>query len=169
MPSVGALTVLGDSGVLAYVTNGGWIDANTGDGMRKSLVEEFSAIYVFHLRGNQRTSGETSRREGGKIFGAGSRAPIVVTLFVKNPNAAKQGQVFYHDIGDYLSREDKLKIIAGFRSIRGITAKDGWQEVVPDAHGDWLKQRDDSVAGYISIGDKKDKDAKVLFENYSAD
>ncbi|WP_221931956.1 type ISP restriction/modification enzyme [Paracoccus sp. M683] len=159
---------LGDSGVLAYVTNGGWIDANTGDGMRKSLVEEFSAIYVFHLRGNQRTSGETSRREGGKIFGAGSRAPIVVTLFVKNPNAAKQGQVFYHDIGDYLSREDKLKIIAGFRSIRGITAKDGWQEVVPDAHGDWLKQRDDSVAGYISIGDKKDKDAKVLFENYSA-
>lgn len=158
---------LGDSGVLAYVTNGGWIDANTGDGMRKSLVEEFSAIYVFHLRGNQRTSGETSRREGGKIFGAGSRAPIVVTLFVKNPNAAKQGQVFYHDIGDYLSREDKLKIIAGFRSIRGITAKDGWQQVVPDAHGDWLKQRDDSVTGYISIGDKKSKNSSALFETYS--
>lgn len=90
------------------MTNGGWIDANTCDGMRKSLVEEFSTIYVFHLRGNQRTSGETSRREGGKVFGAGSRAPIVVTLFVKNPNAAKQGHVFYHDIGDYLSREDKL-------------------------------------------------------------
>lgn len=159
---------LGDSGVLAYVTNGGWIDANTGDGMRKSLVEEFSAIYVFHLRGNQRTSGETSRREGGKIFGAGSRAPIVVTLFVKNPDASKQGRVFYHDIGDYLSREDKLKIIASFRSIRGIAEKGGWQEVVPDAHGDWLKQRDDSMADYISIGDKKDKDAKVLFENYSA-
>lgn len=159
---------LGESGVMAYVTNGGWIDANTGDGMRKSLVEEFSAIYVFHLRGNQRTSGETSRREGGKIFGAGSRAPVAITLFVKNPDAARQGQVFYQDIGDYLSREDKLKIIAGFRSIRGITAKGGWQEVVPDAHGDWLKQRDDSVAGYISIGDKKDKDAKVLFENYSA-
>ena len=159
---------LGESGVLAYVTNGGWIDANTGDGMRKSLVEEFSAIYVFHLRGNQRTSGETSRREGGKIFGAGSRAPIVITLFVKNPDAAKQGHVFYHDIGDYLSREDKLKIIASFRSIHGIAEKGGWQEVVPDAHGDWLKQRDDSVAGYISIGDKKDKEARVLFENYSA-
>jgi predicted helicase len=117
---------------------------------------------------NARTSGEHRRKESGNIFGEGSRAPIVITLFVKNPKAEKQGQVFFHDIGDYLSREDKLKIIAGFRSIRGIGAKQGWQEVVPDDHGDWLKQRDTSVAGYISIGDKKDKDAAVLFENYSA-
>jgi len=159
---------LGDSGVLAYVTNGGWIDANTADGMRKALVEEFASVYVFHLRGNQRTSGETSRREGGKIFGAGSRAPIVITLFVKNPKAKIQGQVFYHDIGDYLSREDKLKIIADFRSIRGLGAKKGWQQLVPDDHGDWLKQRDDSVACFISIGDKTDKGAPVLFQNYSA-
>lgn len=156
------------SGVMAYVTNGGWVDANTADGMRKSLVEEFSSIYVFHLRGNQRTSGETSRREGGKIFGAGSRAPIVITLFVKNPNAKRQGQVFYHDIGDYLSREDKLKLIARFGSIRGIQAKHGWRKILPDDHGDWLQQRDDSVSDFISIGDKKDKNALVLFETYSA-
>lgn len=159
---------LGDSGVLAYVTNGGWVDANTADGMRKSLVEEFSSVYVFHLRGNARTSGEQRRKESGNIFGEGSRAPVAITLLIKNPKAEKQGQVFYHDIGDYLSREDKLKIIAGFRSIRGIGAKQGWDQVVPDDHGDWLKQRDDSVSGYISIGDKKDKDATVLFENYSA-
>lgn len=159
---------LGDSGVLAYVTNGGWVDANTADGMRKAMVDEFSSIYVFHLRGNQRTSGETSRREGGKIFGAGSRAPIVITLFVKNPSATKQGQVFYHDIGDYLSREDKLKIVADFRSIRGITAAGGWRQVIPDDHGDWLKQRDESASRYISIGDKKDRGSEVLFESYSA-
>lgn len=157
---------LGESGVLAYVTNGGWIDANTADGMRKSMVDEFSSIYVFHLRGNQRTSGETSRREGGKIFGAGSRAPIVITLFVKNPEAEKQGQVFYHDIGDHLSREDKLKIVKDFRSIRGLGAKKGWRQVKPDDHGDWVKQRDDSASAYISIGDKKDKSAPVLFETY---
>lgn len=159
---------LGDSGVLAYVTNGGWVDANTADGMRKSLGEEFSSIYIFHLRGNQRTSGETSKREGGKIFGAGSRAPIVITLFVKNPKAEQQGKIFFHDIGDYLSRDEKLKIVADFRSIRGITDREAWQTIVPDDHGDWLKQRDDSVSGYISIGDKKDKSALALFENYSA-
>nr|WP_237168298.1 type ISP restriction/modification enzyme [Paracoccus shandongensis] len=159
---------LGDSGVLAYVTNGGWVDGNAAEGMRKSMADEFSSIYIFHLRGNQRTTGERSKREGGKIFGAGSRAPIVITLFVKNPQAAKQGQIFFHDIGDYLSREDKLKIVKDFRSIRGISDKKGWQQVIPDDHGDWLKQRDDSVSGYISIGDKKDRSTPVLFENYSA-
>lgn len=157
---------LGESGVLAYVTNGGWIDANTADGMRKSMVDDFSTIYVFHLRGNQRTSGEASKREGGKIFGAGSRAPIVITLFVKNPNAEQQGKVFFHDIGDYLSREDKLAIVKDLRSIRGISEKSEWQEIIPDVHGDWLTQRDDSLSSYISIGDKKNKSAICLFETY---
>jgi predicted helicase len=158
---------LGESGVLAYVTNGGWVDANTADGMRKCLQDEFSSVYVFHLRGNQRTSGETSRREGGKIFGGGSRAPIVITLFIKNPNATRHGQIYFHDIGDYLSQQEKLDIIRAFGSIRGITAKSGWQTIEPDEHGDWLKQRDGSFAEYIAIGDKK-SDQPVLFENYSA-
>lgn len=157
---------LGESGVLAYVSNGGWVDANTADGMRKSMADEFSSIYVFHLRGNARTSGEQRRKESGNIFGEGSRAPIVITLFIKNPNAEKQGQIFYHDIGDYLSRQDKLKIISDLGSIRGIAAKKGWHQITPDDHGDWLKQRDDSMSEFISIGDKKDKSALVLFEAY---
>ncbi|HYG88181.1 MAG TPA: type ISP restriction/modification enzyme [Azospirillum sp.] len=155
-------------GIIGFITNGGWVDANTADGMRKTLVDEFSSIYVFHLRGNQRTSGETSRREGGKIFGAGSRAPIVITFLVKNPDATQQGRIFYHDIGDYHSREDKLKIIAGFRSIRGIAEADGWAEIAPDEHGDWLKQRDQSFGNYISIGDKKAPGEIAVFEGYSA-
>lgn len=159
---------LGSCGVLAYVSNGGWVDSNTADGMRKSLADEFTSIYVFHLRGNQRTSGEVSRREGGQTFGAGSRAPIVITLFIKNPNAERQGQIFFHDIGDYLTRDDKLNIIRNFGSIRGITARDGWQVIEPDEHGDWLKQRDSSFADHISIGDKKSDTSLVLFENYSA-
>ena len=157
---------LGDSGVLAYVTNGGWVDANTAGGLRQCLAEEFTSIYIFHLRGNQRTSGETSRREGGKIFGGGSRAPIVVTLFIKNPKAEQQGQIFFHDIGDYLTREDKLNIVRSFGSIRGITERDGWQEIEPDEHSDWLKQRDSSFADHIAIGDKK-SDQPVLFATFS--
>lgn len=158
---------IGSSGVLAYVVAGGWIDSNTADGIRKSMVDEFSSIYVFHLRGNQRTSGETSKREGGKIFGSGSRSPIMIALFVKNPQAEKQGQIFFHDIGDYLSREDKLTIVKNFRSIRGITDEKGWKTIVPDDHGDWLKQRDDSVSGYISMGGKKDKTGTFIFDTFA--
>jgi predicted helicase len=158
---------LGDSGVLAYVTNGGWVDANTADGLRKCFHDEFTSIYVFHLRGNARTSGEQRRKESGNIFGEGSRAPVAVTLFIKNPEAEQHGQIFFHDIGDYLTRDNKLNIIRNFGSIRGITARDGWQMVEPDEHGDWLKQRDNSFADHISIGDKKSGTGVVLFTTFS--
>lgn len=72
-------------GVVAFVSNGAWLDGNSTDGFRKVIEKEFSSIYVFNLRGNQRTSGELSRKEGGKIFGSGSRTPISITLLVKNP------------------------------------------------------------------------------------
>ena len=65
---------VGDKGIVAFVSNGGFIDSSSADGLRKTLVNEFSEIFVLNLRGNQRTAGEQSRREGGKIFGSGSRA-----------------------------------------------------------------------------------------------
>ncbi len=157
---------LGDSGVIGFVTNAGFLDANTADGLRKCLAEEFSSIYVLHLRGNARTSGELRRKEKDNIFGMGSRAPIAISLLVKNPHATAHGQIHFHDIGDYLSREDKLAIVSGFASIAGISAAQGWQPITPDAHGDWLKQRDDSAAEFILMGAKKSDEA-ALFENYS--
>ena len=72
-------------GVVAFVTNGGFIDSNAFDGFRKAIAEEFHSIYCFNLRGDQRTSGEKSRQEGGKIFGSGSRAGVAILLLVKKP------------------------------------------------------------------------------------
>ncbi|CAK00648.1 helicase/methyltransferase [Bartonella tribocorum CIP 105476] len=156
-----------ERGVIGFVTNAGFISGHAMDGLRKCLVEEFSSLYIFHLRGNQRTSGELSRKEGGKIFGEGSRAPIAISILVKNPNAQQHGKIYFRDIGDYLNREEKLTIIEKFRSIDGITrSKEGWQIITPDKHGDWLSQRDDSFKAFLAIGDKKGNDKK-LFENFS--
>ena len=157
---------IGNSGVIGFVTNAGFLDSNSADGVRHCLAEEFSSIYVFHLRGNQRTSGELSRKEGGKIFGSGSRAPIAISLLVKNPDAAKHGQIYFYDIGDYLSREEKLEKVSTFASIVGITENKGWQTIDPDPHGDWLNQRNDYFGEYIVLGDKKG-DALKLFDNFS--
>lgn len=154
---------IGDAGVIGFVTNAGFLEANTADGLRKCLAAEFSSIYVFHLRGNQRTSGETSRREGGKIFGSGSRAPIAISLLVKNPSAQSQGQIFFHDIGDYLSREEKLEKIKGLGSVASI---EQWQKVIPNEYGDWLKQRSGNFNQFIVLGDKRGDSIK-LFDNYS--
>lgn len=156
-----------DAGIIGFITNAGFIESNMGDGLRKCLVDEFSSIYVFHLRGNQRTSGELSKREGGKIFGSGSRSPIAISVLVKNPNAKENGKIYYHDIGDYLTREQKLEKISEFISIKGIADRNSWTFITPDRHNDWLNQRDDTFSNHISLGDKKDKSSVVLFENYS--
>ncbi len=154
-------------GVIGFVTNAGFVDANTADGLRKCLVEEFSSLYIFHLRGNARTSGEQRRKEKDNVFGQGTRTPIAISLLVKNPKAEQQGQIYFHDIGDYLSREEKLEKIADFKSLQGITAANGWVKITPDEHGDWLNQRDDSFSEFINIGNKKDKLSPSLFLNYS--
>jgi predicted helicase len=158
---------IGQSGVIGFVTNAGFLETSTANGMRKCLAEEFSSIYIFHLRGNQRTSGEQSRKEGGKIFGSGSRAPIAITMLVKNPNAEEFGQIYWHDIGDYLNQEKKLKLVEKFKSINGLADKKLWVDILPDEHFDWVNQRDSNFNEYMKIGDKKEKSSRALFLNYS--
>ncbi|MDD2800018.1 MAG: DEAD/DEAH box helicase family protein [Methylococcales bacterium] len=159
---------IGNSGVIGFVSNAGFVDSNTADGLRKCLADEFSSIYVFHLRGNARTSGELRRQEKDNVFGQGTRTPIAISILIKNPHAKEQGRIFMHDIGDYLSKEDKLGKISAFKSIEGITKANGWLPVTPDKHHDWVGQRDDSFGEFISLGDKKDKGAVTVFENYSS-
>ena len=131
---------------------------------RRCLQEEFSSVYVFHLKGNQRTSGEQSRKEGGKIFGSGSRAPIAITILVKNPDAAEQGQIHFACVDDYLSREEKLQQLATFGSVLNPELK--LTTITPDAHGDWLNQRRDDFAHFISV-DGKNSDELAIFANFS--
>lgn len=122
---------------------------------------------MFHLRGNQRTSGERSKREGGKVFGSGSRTPVAITLMVKNPEAVGQGGIHFHDIGDYLTRKEKLSIVTRFDSVGGITATGRWEAIAPDEYGDWLSQRNKSFDAFMAMGDKDTKGATALFVNFS--
>ena len=155
------------SGVMAYVTNAGWLDASAMDGMRKCLASEFNKIYIFHLRGNQRTSGEVSRCEGEKVFGSGSRAPIAITILVKNPDCLVDEEIKFHDVGDHLSREQKLSVVKEFGNISGIGEKKNWITIFPNEHEDWINQRDRRFHKFIPLGEKKDKSVLKLFENYS--
>ncbi len=90
---------------MGFITNAGFVEGNAMDGLRKCLQDEFSSLYLFHLRGNARTSGELRRKEKDNVFGQGTRTPVVITIFVKNPKAKESGKIFFHDIGDYLTRE----------------------------------------------------------------
>ena len=157
-----------EGGIVAFICNGAWIDGAGQDGMRRCFEDEFTSIYVLNLRGNQRTSGELSRKEGGKIFGSGSRTPITITFLVKNP--AKKGQkavIHYHDIGDYLTREQKLKMVKDFRSIS--SQKLGWQIITPNEKADWINQRDGVFDNLIPLAPEKKfaMNTQSIFSTYA--
>ena len=136
---------LGDRGVIGFVSNGQFIDSRSADGLRKSLSEEFNHLYIFNLRGDQRTQGEVSKREGGKIFGSGSRTPIAISILVKDNSDTHD--IFYKDIGDYLSRECKLNILKNQESIINVD----WSDIKPDINYDWINQRDMNYLNYLSL------------------
>lgn len=153
-----------DNGIIAFVTNGAYIDSVALDGFRKSLVQEFNSVYCFNLRGNQRTSGELSRKEGGKIFGSGSRTPVAITILVRKKGVKKDGYVRYYDIGDYLSRADKLHIISDFGSVEKMK----WQYITPAENGDWINRRNPNFITFPPIAAKRKDEAISYFsDNYA--
>ena len=157
---------IGDRGVIGFVTNGSWISGNVDSGIRACIAEEFTSAYVVDLRGNLRTQGEIAKKEGGTIFGI--RVPVAIMILVKNPDAVHKGcRILYRDIGDYLSREDKINQLVEWQSITGI---DDWQAIQPDQNYDWINKRESGFDELFPLGSKKVKAGKAddtVFQLYS--
>ena len=155
-----------NGGIIAFVSNGAWLDGRSTDGFRKTIEREFSSIYVFNLRGDARTSGELRRKEKDNVFDRGTRTTISIALLIKHPdksNNSDKAKIYYHDIGDYLSQKEKLAIISNLKSINGIE----WKVMKPNEHGDWINQRNDSFSEFTVLGDKKGE-RQLFFNTYSS-
>lgn len=161
---------ISDRGIVGFVINGSFIDRNMHDGLRACLAEEFTSAYVFNCRGDARTQGEQRRAEAGNVFGGGTRSTIAILLLVKNPAKTGACLLKYHDIGDYLDRNEKLKVIRTFASIGGIDTAKKWMTLNPNADHDWINQRDPAFEKFIVLGDKDAEPtstAAIFFESYS--
>ncbi|WRF61185.1 DEAD/DEAH box helicase [Helicobacter pylori] len=145
-----ASDVLKDKGVIGFVVNGSFIDSKSADGFRKCVAKEFSHLYALNLRGNARTSGEERKKEGGTIFDSGSRATIAIIFFVKD-KSVPNNTIFYYEVEDYLKREAKLNLLAGFENLESVPFK----EITPNDKGDWINQRNDDFDKLIPL--KRDK------------
>jgi predicted helicase len=155
-----------DDGVIAFVSNGSFIDGNTAGGIRKAFASEFSRIFVYNLRGNARTSGEQRRKESGNVFKEGSRTQVAIAILIKNSGQTGPADIQYRDIGDYLTREQKLDILEIEQSLEGTA----WETIIPNDHGDWINHRDERYDTFQPIGDKATKGKTAtpgIFENYS--
>ena len=159
-----------ERGVIAFVSNSSFVDGNSADGVRLSLQEEFSQIFIYDLKGNQRTSGERSRREGGKIFGSGSRTGVAITILVKDPTHSGTAEIFYAEAEDYATRQEKLDQISAYGSIAGMSGADRFRSIMPNQHGDWISSRDERFATFQEIGNKslKGKESTpAIFRQFS--
>ena len=135
--------------MIAFVSNNGWVDGNTADGLRKTFVDEFSDIWVYNLRGNQRTAGEISKQEGGKVFGSGARTGVAVLIAAKLVGHEGPCELRYHGVPDYQTREEKLADIAAV-SLAAVP----WQNLTPNKSGDWLNQRNGTFTTYPAVSDE---------------
>lgn len=156
-----------DNGVIAFVSNGSFIDGNTADGIRKTFANEFSRIFVYNLRGNARTSGEQRRKESGNVFQEGSRTQVAIAVLIKNSSHSGPAEIQYRDIGDYLTREQKLDILSAEQSLEGTE----WETIQPNIAGDWVDHRDERYDTFQPLGDKATKgrvDTGAIFQIYSS-
>ena len=157
---------VGNEGVIGFITNSGFLDAGTANGLRKCLDEEFCSIYVVNLRGAIRgKNGDLAKKEGKNVFDI--LTGVAITFLVKNSKGSRSQGIHYFDVGDHLGREEKLETLVDLGGIRDVTSDSRWVKIEPDSHGDWLRQRDTSFEKFILTGDKR-TDELTLFEKYSS-
>ena len=138
---------LGSAGVIAFVTNAGYLESTAADGLRRVLAREFDVVLVLNLKGNMRAS--EWKREGGQIFGAGSQAAVAITLLIRGSRSAAEKGVFYTDIGDFLDRKEKLERLSAWGSSQGVP----WNRVTPNAAADWVNPRSEDFAQFSDLRD----------------
>lgn len=154
-----------NGGIISFVTNFSWLESLTTSGFRKTLEKEFSSIYVFNLRGAIRgKKGEIAKQEGQNVFDIMTGVGIVI--LVKNTTLKfEKAKIYYHDIGDYLTKKDKLKIINNLKSFEN--SKINWEILKPNSAGDWINHRSDIYDIFIPLLDKESKsdslDKKAFF------
>lgn len=150
-------------GVIAFVTNGGFIDTNSADGLRKTLAEEFTSIHIFNLLGNMREV--DWQRQGGQIFGAGSQATVAITVLVKNAaEPSGLATIKYTEVGDHLTREEKLAKVAAASSILKLDSR----AISPNREGDWINQRRKDFGTFVDISSIFDMTTNGVVTNRDA-
>lgn len=157
-----------NGGIVAFITNNGWLESNGMDGFRQCLEQEFSSINIFNLRGAIRgKSKDAAQKEGQNVFDI--MTGVAITILVKKPNKNpdEKATIYYHDIGDYLKRTDKLEILKHFKGVNN--SKIDWKVLKPNEHNDWLNQRSDLFSSFIQIEANKKyaPNEKSYFNAYS--
>lgn len=144
-------------GVIAFITNSSFIDFRTMNGVRRSFEQEFNHVYVLNLRGAiKERIGEEAKREGQNVFDI--MTGVCITILIKDDS--DEHSIYYHDIGEYLTRKDKFDYLNSTGSMMSVE----WEKIFPDKNGDWINKRDESYEQFVLMGNEAStSEVDVLF------
>ena len=154
---------IGDTGIVAFVTNNSFIDAGMFDGMRKHLAEEFNALYLLNLGGNLRKG----QPADSNVFDI--RVGVSIAILVRTGEPTNSARIFYYDETELQSKAQTFDFLEAHKDVGAVT----WQEIQPNANHTWLTGGlQDDFDDFIPIGTKEAKKEKgvakgVIFKNFS--
>ncbi len=136
-------------GIVAFVHPNSLANAPSLAGMRAALRDEFTDVYVVNLRGDAMKSGDEFRREGDKVFGAGSRNGVQITVLVRNPaKPADQPAVLrYAEVPECSTLKQKFAWLAELDDV----TSDRFEIVEPNDAHDWVNITDGSFADLMPV------------------
>ena len=145
---------LADDGIIAFVTNRGYLDTRQDDGFRQVAAQEFTDIYILDLgsdvRRNPKISGTTHN-----VFGI--QTGVAIGFFVREK--AKLGRCGIH----YAKREDAELAINKLAYLRDANFDDiEFDSIVPDAKSNWLNQSNSDFDRLMPLVNRETKLAKVV-------
>ena len=158
---------IGDSGVVAFVTNNSFISERTFDGMRKHLARGFNAVYLLNLGGDIRKG----QPGDSNVFGI--TVGVSITLLVKTGKPVDSPCIYYNNETELQSKAQTFDFLNKHQNVGKVS----WQEIQPDANHRWLTEGlQEDFDDLIPLGTKKVKDNKritaetaedVIFKNFS--
>ena len=154
---------IGDTGIVAFVTNNSFIDAGMFDGMRKHLAEEFDALYLLNLGGNLRKG----QPADSNVFDI--RVGVSIALLVRTGKSVDSAHIFYSDETELLRKAQTFDFLKTHENIGNVT----WQKLRPYAKHAWLTEGlHADFNDLIPIGTKEAKKKKgtvegVIFKDFS--
>ena len=161
-----ALERIGEEGVVAFVTNNGFLDGVAFDGMRKHLVAACNDIYILDLGGNARKGLKVSN---ANVFGI--RVGVSINLFVKtNRDQSEKSNIFYYRTDELWNKKQKFDFLNKHQQIETIE----WQKLQPDKRYTWLTEGlHAEFDTFIPMGTKETKASKgtavnAVFKTYSS-
>ncbi len=158
---------IGESGIVCFVTNNGFLEGIAGDGIRKHLAKDFDLIYHLDLKGNARTTAERRRKEGGNVFSDKVRVGIGISLLVRKQAERKTSRIKLFRVADYMKAGPKQDLLVKHETVEKVR----WTIVHPDKHNNWITEGlQADFDTFLPIGSKDAKHSRhaaTVFRTYS--